>query len=134
MIKSTFKSGVALLLAFIMFISLFIVLVTPVNAAAETANVVAIAFPRNDDANYSTTTWGHGEMTFVNGWHTGAKKYYSVFAMDSWMGNICYCIELGVHISQGDSFTKKDENFWNNYPSNLNNAITPDDRHWLGYS
>ena len=127
MIKSTFKSGAALLLAFIMFISLFTVLVTPVNAASETSNVVAIAFPRNDDVNYSTTTWGHGEMTFVNGWHTGANKYYSVFAMDSWTGNICYCIELGVHISQGDSFTKKDENFWNNYPSDLNNAIAPDD-------
>lgn len=127
MIKSTFKRGAALLLALIMFISLFTVLVKPVNAASETSNVVAIAFPRNDDVNYSTTTWGHGEMTFVNGWHTGANKYYSVFAMDSWTGNICYCIELGVHISQGDSFTKKDENFWNNYPSDLNNAIAPDD-------
>lgn len=115
------------LLAFLMFISLFTVPQIPVNAAAETANVVAIAFPRRDDANYSTTAWGHGDMTFTGGWRSDAKKYFSVFAMDSWTGNICYCIELGVHISQGDSFTKRDENFWNNFPSNLNSVITPDD-------
>ena len=127
MIKSVLKHVSSALLAFLMFISLFTVPQIPVNAAAETANVVAIAFPRRDDANYSTTAWGHGDMTFTGGWRSDAKKYFSVFAMDSWTGNICYCIELGVHISQGDSFTKRDENFWNNFPSNLNSVITPDD-------
>lgn len=41
--------------------------------------------------------------------------------------NICYCIEIGVPLKTGDRFTKKGENFWDNYPSSYNKTISPDD-------
>ena len=47
--------------------------------------------------------------------------------MGSYTGNICYCIEIGVPQQTGDSFTKKGEDFWDNYPSSYNSTISPDD-------
>lgn len=36
-------------------------------------------------------------------------------------------IEIGVPQQTGDSFTKKGEDFWDNYPSSYNSTISPDD-------
>ena len=45
----------------------------------------------------------------------------------SYEGNICYCIEPGVPQQTGNTFTKKGEDFWDEYPSSYNHTITPDD-------
>ena len=46
--------------------------------------------------------------------------------MYSYEGDVCYCIEPGVPQSIGDTYTKRDENYWDNYPSAYNKTITPD--------
>lgn len=50
--------------------------------------------------------------------HKERKSFYD--------GKVCYCIEPGVVRNVGDTYTKFNENFWDNYPSNLNNTIEPD--------
>ncbi|MFR9164678.1 MAG: thioester domain-containing protein [Dysgonomonas sp.] len=85
-----------------------------------------ISYPRDGDSNYNAE-WGHGSLTFMNGWKTGTSRYTTVRAMGSYTGNICYCIEIGVPQQTGDSYTKKGEDFWDNYPSSYNSTISPDD-------
>ena len=99
---------------------------TTVYAAEETDEVYLVSFPRDGDDNYSRE-WGHGSHEFMNGWSTDGSRYTSVYAMGSYTGNICYCIEPGVALKTGDRFTKKGENFWDNYPSSYNKTISPDD-------
>ena len=99
---------------------------TTAYAAEETDEVCLVSFPRDGDANYSGE-WGHGSFDFMNGWSTGTSRYTTVRAMGSYDGNICYCIEPGVPQESGDRFTKKGEDFWDNYPSSYNHTISPDD-------
>lgn len=99
---------------------------TTAYAAEETDEVYLVSFPRDGDDNYSGE-WGHGSHEFMNGWATDTSRYTSVYAMGSYNGNICYCIEIGVPLKTGDRFTKKGENFWDNYPSSYNKTISPDD-------
>lgn len=99
---------------------------TTANAAEETDDVYLVSFPRSGDANYNGE-WGHGSHTFMNGWSSGTSRFTTVRAMGSYEGNICYCIEVGVPQETGDSYTKKGEDFWDNYPSSYNNTLSPDD-------
>lgn len=99
---------------------------TTAYAAEETDEVYLVSFPRDGDDNYSGE-WGHGSHEFMNSWATDTSRYTSVYAMGSYNGNICYCIEPGVPLKTGDRFTKKGENFWDNYPSSYNKTISPDD-------
>lgn len=99
---------------------------TTAFAAAERQEVYMVAFPRDGDANYGGE-WGHENKNLMNGWHTGSSNYTTIRAMGSYTGNICYCIEPGVVQNTGDTFTKWDENFWNNYPSSYNHTIEPDE-------
>ena len=99
---------------------------TTAYAAEETDEVYLVSFPRDGDANYGGE-WGHGSHNFMNGWSSGSSRYTTVRAMGSFEGNICYCIEPGVPQETGDRYTKKGEDFWDNYPSSYNNTIAPDD-------
>ncbi len=54
-----------------------------------------------------------------------ARKY--IHCMDSFDGKICYCIEPGLVRNVGDTYSGFGENFWDNYPSQYNNTIEPDD-------
>lgn len=99
---------------------------TTAYAAEETDEVYLVSFPRDGDANYGGE-WGHDSYNFMNGWFSDTSRYTTVRAMGSFEGNICYCIEPGVPQKTGDSYTKKGENFWDNYPSSYNNTIAPDD-------
>lgn len=121
------KRGVSLLLAVVMCLASFLGIgATTAYAAEETDEACLVSFPRDGDANYGGE-WGHDNHEFMNGWSTQKSRYTSVYAMGSYEGNICYCIEPGVPLKTGDRFTKKGENFWDNYPSSYNNTISPDD-------
>lgn len=121
------KRGVSLLLAVVMCLASFLGIgATTAYAAEETDEVCLVSFPRDGDANYSGE-WGHDGHELMNGWSVQKSRYTSVYAMGSYDGNICYCIEPGVPLKTGDRFTKKGEDFWNNYPSSYNNTISPDD-------
>lgn len=120
------KRFMSLFLAALMCVTTLVGFGTTAYAAEETDDVYLVSFPRSGDANYNGE-WGHGSHTFMNGWSTQGSRYTSVYAMGSYTGNICYCIEPGVPLKTGDRFTKKGEDFWDNYPSSYNSTISPDD-------
>ena len=118
-----FKRSLSSLLAVVMCLSAFLGIgTTTAFAAAEQQDVYLISFPRDGDENYSGE-WGHDNKNLMNGWRTGSSNYTTIRAMGSYTGNICYCIEPGVVQNTGDTLTKWDENFWNNYPSSYNHTI-----------
>lgn len=120
------KKCMSLFLAALMCVTTLFGVGTTAYAAEETDEVCLVSFPRDGDANYGGE-WGHGSFSFMNGWSSGSSRYTTVRAMGSYDGNICYCIEPGVPQESGDRFTKKGENFWDNYPSSYNHTISPDD-------
>ena len=125
---SIFKKGTSLLMALVMCLSTLIGIgSTTAFAAGEEAEAVLISFPRDGDANYSAGDWGHGNLQYMNGWSAGETRFNTVYAMGSYYGNICYCIEPGTALDTGDRFTQKDENYWDNYPSAYNHTISADD-------
>ena len=120
------KKCMSLFLAALMCVTTLFGVGTTAYAAEETDEVCLVSFPRDGDINYGGE-WGHGSFNFMNGWSSGSSRYTTVRAMGSYDGNICYCIEPGVPQDSGDRFTKKGENFWDNYPSSYNHTISPDD-------
>lgn len=124
---SVFKRGFTAFMAMLLCLSSFIGLgTTTAYAAGEQAEVYMISFPRDGDANYGGE-WGHPNLQYMNGWTSGSSDKTTIRAMGSYTGTACYCIEPGVTQNTGDVLTKWDENFWDNYPSNLNNTISPDE-------
>ena len=121
-----FKRAVSLLLAMLMCVTTLFGMGTTAFAAEETDEVYLISYPRDGDANYGGE-WGHDSLSFMNGWSTATSRFTTIRAMGSYEGNICYCIEPGVPQQTGNTFTKKDEDFWDEYPSSYNSTISPDD-------
>lgn len=128
--KKILKRGMSGLLAVLM---AFTVLAgfgtTTAFAASETVESYMISFPRDGDAAqiYSEDAWGHSAKTYMNGWTTGSSNYTTLHCMDSFDGKVCYCIEPGLSRNVGDTYYGFGEDFWDNYPSQYNNTIEPDD-------
>ena len=120
------KRFLSLFLSALMCVTTLVGFGTTAYAAEETDEVYLVSFPRDGDENYGAE-WGHGSHTFMNGWSSGSSRFTTVRAMGAYNGNICYCIEVGVPQETGDRFTKKGEDFWDNYPSSYNSTISPDD-------
>ncbi len=120
------KRFLSLLLATLMCVTTLVGFGTTAYAAEETDEIYLVSFPRDGDANYGGE-WGHESLSFMNGWSSDTSRFTTIRAMSSYDGNICYCIEPGVPQETGDTFTKKGENFWDNYPSSYNHTISPDD-------
>ena len=127
--KNLFKRGMAGLLSLVMCLTALVGIgTTTAYAAGERAEVYLVSFPRSGDANIDYSgTWGHPNLRYMNGWHSGESKYTTIRAMHSYDGNICYCIEPGVQQDAGDTYTSKDETFWDNLPSDINSTISPYD-------
>ena len=127
--KNFFKRGMAGLLSLVMCLTALVGIgTTTAYAAGERAEVYLVSFPRSGDANIDYSgTWGHPNLRYMNGWHSGESKYTTIRAMHSYDGNICYCIEPGVQQDTGDTYTSKDETFWDNLPSDINSTISPYD-------
>ena len=121
-----FKRTLSLFLAMLMCVTTLFGMGTTAFAAEETDEVYLISYPRDGDANYGGE-WGHDSLSFMNGWSTATSRFTTIRAMGSYEGNICYCIEPGVPQQTGNTFTKKDEDFWDEYPSSYNSTISPDD-------
>lgn len=122
-----FKRAAALLLALVMCLTAFPGFGITAHAATDvTDEIFMIAFPREGDSAYDDD-WGHGALTFKNGWHTAKSRYTNIRAIGSYSSQICYCIEPGVSQNTGDEFKQKGENFWDNYPSDYNDVLSPDE-------
>ena len=124
--KNSFKRGTALALAVVMCLMAFLGSgPLTAHAAGEQAEVYMIGFPRDGEANFNG--WGHPELHYMNGWVTPQSSYTNIRAMNSYEGNICYCIEPGIAQDTGEVFTSWDENFWDNFPEELNSTISGDE-------
>ncbi len=121
-----FKRTLSLFLAMLMCVTTLFGMGTTAFAAEETDEAYLISYPRDGDANYGGE-WGHDSLSFMNGWSTATSRFTTIRAMGSYEGNICYCIEPGVPQQTGNTFTKKGEDFWDEYPSSYNSTISPDD-------
>lgn len=126
MIKLFSEKIIALLLSAVVCFSLLFGLGSTAVSAAEQVTLYPIGFPRRGDVNYNAD-WGHKILTFINGWHSTDTRYTTVHALNSFAGEVCYCIEVGVPQDAGDVLTYKGEDFWMNYPSEYNKSISPDD-------
>lgn len=93
---------------------------TKVNAASA-IDVYITDYPRSNDEVSRGAAWGHGALTYMNGWTSGnnprSQKFTHIRSTE-YNGPICYCIEPGISLDVGDTLVQKDENYWDNYPSN----------------
>ena len=127
--KAIFKKGMSGLLALLMcFTAILGIGVTPAFAASETCTTYMIGYPRDGDANqvYSNEVWGHPALTFINGWWAEDSDITTIHCMNGFDGQVVYCIEPAIHRELGETMPGFGEDFWDNYPSNLNNTIQPD--------
>lgn len=123
--KTKFRRSTSLFMALLMCFSVLFG-TTTAYAAGEQEEVYMISYPRDGDANYDGN-WGHSNLSYMNGWSSGSSRVTTIRAMGSYDGNICYCIEPGVPQNPGDVFTNRGEDFWDNYPSDYNKTISPDE-------
>lgn len=119
------KKALSLLLTAVLCFTSISGIATTAYAAAEQGTAYLVSFPRNGDEAYSGE-WGHGALTFMNGWQVDKGKYTTVYAIGSYNGNACYCIEPGVSLQTGDTLNKWGENFWEQYPFDFNKTIPPE--------
>ena len=125
--NSFFKRSVSLLLSFIICLSTIVGVALTASAASTTGKAIVIGYPRNGDTNYSTVTWGHDELHYMGGWMCHKGRYTTFYTMNSYKGNICYCIEPGRPLDTGLVFTQKGEDFFDNFPKEYNSTISADD-------
>ena len=118
------RKSMALVMALLMCFSMFVSFGTTALAAGERSEIYMVSFPRGTDANLSH--WEHDSLNFMNGWHMDAYDMFAAFCVGSYEGKIAYCIEPGIPLDNGESFTSKDETFWDNYPSAYNKTIDGD--------
>ena len=120
----TLKKPLSLLMALFMCLGMFAGTGVTAFAAGETMTTYMVDIPRANDPNKAG--WGHPALNFLGGWSTSAGTHFSVHTQDAFNGRAIYCIEPGVGVNTGDQYTGRGEDFWDNYPSNLNPTIPPD--------
>ena len=125
--NSFLRRSISLLLSLIICLSTIVGVALTASAASTTGKAIVIGYPRNGDTNYSTVTWGHDELHYMGGWMCHKGRYTTFYTMNSYKGNICYCIEPGRPLDTGLIFTQKDEDFFDNFPEEYNSTISADD-------
>lgn len=63
----------------------------------------------------------------MGGWMSHKGRHTTFYTMNSYKGNICYCIEPGRPLDTGLVFTQKGEDFFDNFPEEYNSTISADD-------
>lgn len=115
------KRLIAIVMAAVLLLSM-VPLGALVSAAQETVYMTDL--PRGDDPNKDG--WGHGALSFLNGWrYTTGVSISRALSIGSYEGQTVYCIEPGVSVHTGDTLAKKGESYWDNYPSAMNDTLTP---------
>ena len=125
--NSFLRRSVSLLLSIFICLSTIVGVALTASAASTTGKAIVIGYPRNGDVNYSTVTWGHDELHYMGGWMCHKGRHTTFYTMNSYKGNICYCIEPGRPLDTGLVFTQKGEDFFENFPKEYNSTISADD-------
>ena len=89
--KQIIKCGTALLLVLVLCLCLL-----PTTAFAASKQVYIWNFPLSDDTLRTSGKWGHGALNLRFGYHVAAGNYTQFRCLDSWQGEVAYCIEPGV--------------------------------------
>ena len=127
--KMNYKKVIAGIIALLMCLTA-VIGSNPAKAyAAEACTAYAVGYPRNGDANqiYSNEVWGHPALSHMNGWYSADILLTTLHCIGDYNGQVVYCIEPAIYREEGETLPGFGEDFWDNYPSNLNNTIQPDD-------
>ena len=103
-LKQIIKCGTAFLLVLVLCLCLL-----PTTAFAASKQVYIWNFPLSDDTLKSSGKWGHGALNLRFGYHVAAGNYTQFRCLDSWQGEVAYCIEPGVPQKNYDSLTDHDD-------------------------
>lgn len=125
--KTKLNRAVSFLLSLTMIFSMLTIIAsnTTVFAADYTGKAYITDFPRAADPNKSG--WGHGELHLMNGWSESPSKKMALRSLNDYNGPTAYCIEPGIGQHTGDVLHQKGEDYWDKYPSGLNNTIRVED-------
>ena len=102
--KRIIKCGTAFLLALVLCLCLLLT-----TAFAASKQVYIWNFPLSDDTLKSSGNWGHGVLNLRFGYRVGASSYTQFRCLDSWQGEVAYCIEPGAPQKNYDSITDHDD-------------------------
>ena len=118
--KRIIKCGTAFLLALVLCLCLL-----PTTAFAASKQVYIWNFPLSDDTLKSSGNWGHGVLNLRFGYRVGASSYTQFRCLDSWQGEVAYCIEPGVPQKNYDSLTDHDDTWWDRMTLPAGHPLTP---------
>ncbi len=119
-LKQIIKCGAAFLLALVLCLCLL-----PTTAFAASKQVYIWNFPLSDDTLKSSGKWGHGALNLRFGYHVAANNYTQFRCLDSWQGEVAYCIEPGVPQKNYDSLTDHDDTWWDRMTLPAGHPLTP---------
>ena len=105
--KRIIKCVAAFLLALVLCLCLL-----PTTAFAASKQVYIWNFPLSDDTLKSSGKWGHEALNLRFGYHVAANNYTQFRCLNSWQGEVAYCIEPGVPQKNYDSLTDHDDTWW----------------------
>ena len=93
------------------------------NTNAASKMVYMLDLPRGDDPNKAS--WGHGELNLMNGWTiANDPNVFEVISLESFDGEVAYCIEPGTNLNYEDILTQKGSGYWSSYPGALNKTLS----------
>lgn len=118
--KQIIKCVAAFLLALVLSLCLL-----PTTAFAASKQVYIWNFPLSDDTLKSSGKWGHGALNLRFGYHVAANNYTQFRCLDSWQGEVAYCIEPGVPQKNYDSLTDHDDTWWDRMTLPAGHPLTP---------
>lgn len=118
--KRIIKCGTAFLLALVLCLCLL-----PTTAFAASKQVYIWNFPLSDDTLKSSGNWGHGVLNLRFGYRVGASSYTQFRCLDSWQGEVAYCIEPGAPQKNYDSITDHDDTWWDHLTLPDGHPLTP---------
>ena len=118
------KKHISFIMVIVMILSMISGAIVPVYAAEQIGTVYQADYPRGGGG--TVNDWGHPAMEFMGGWSVPETDAFGIRGADSFTGQLLYCIEMGIGINTEDQLTPKGEDYWENYPSNMNPTIDPD--------
>ena len=118
--KRIIKCGTAFLLALVLCLCLL-----PTTVFAASKQVHIWNFPLSDDTLKSSGNWGHGVLNLRFGYRVSATSYTQFRCLDSWQGEVAYCIEPGAPQKNYDSLTDHDDTWWDHLTLPDGHPLTP---------
>ena len=110
------------------------------TAEAEDTKTYLYRLPLSDDDarldSAWSTKWGHGALTFKNGYSSGASSTSApIIVTGSYSGNIAYCVEPGSPLGEGGTLSNSSAtavSFWNSAAAKNDLLNAREMQDWVG--